>query len=293
MNVKSFKSGSLGILKILTFWNVKNVVAPQNLCPSVIKLISDNFNVILAEIYDHTKPANYHLINLSRKETAILFVHPYGIFSLSERKNISKYYDYIIDDICLCDINDFLKLYNQHYSYVLSFNYSKYIEFDNGALTFTPYKLDNEPFPIKIPDNYYGISLSIKSYCLDHHISSFLESDFYNLLKFCCSIREEHKNSILKIYKDYLYNFSYFDSPFRFNILLNNNQFVLINDYFNSINDNQLFIGNNYPLYRIENNKLLKVNPDRVLRVINLFHDHRVTIKTAIRLSEVVRSILL
>lgn len=284
MNVYFKSSGTKAILDILQRHNPETVILPANICPSVLTQVVKTYAVILAQVDNHFKPANYiEAVNRCKGTVSVVFVHPFGVHHKKERDTLNYCNVSVIDDYCLSDpvaiIEDNV---NDDNDYVFSFGYSKVLDFGGGGAVLSKQKVPGTNKILNLIDNYAlktSISRSQSSFLdkSDLSLSTFKCLDYFIKLKNIHKKRLTHQKNISDIYSEIVKTGRpCLNSPWRFIIKMSPQEERELSR-FTSISQQKLFYGKNYPILAVQQSEIqLQTHQDKTGGIpINLFHDFR------------------
>lgn len=294
MNISAFNSGTDAIMYQLKCLDVDTIIVPQNLCPTVMARLSRNYDLILAQVRDHFEPADYAAaVPVSCDKTAVLFVHPYGIYKEHERNLIVNLCHTIIDDCCLCDPVAILRYHvKKGRRYIFSFGYSKVLDFGGGGLLISPELPVTSAEKLMLPQNYYGISAPEGTeFSGTISMPEFVKTPFFSWLVIISNARTKHRNDITTIYRSFICDeLEILDSPWRMVIKVSSDLQAEMSHILNCT-ELDIFVGSNYPLldYCSGEVSILGHLDESASVPLNLFHDFRFDIARAKLLGGIIK----
>lgn len=202
MYITFLDSGTSAIKNLLKKHYIKNVLLSQDMCPEVVEAIKDlEINVFFASVKKIGQIANYereYNRYLKKKNFAIIFSHPYGVYNIKELNRLSKIlktHHLLINDCCLCHPLEILKK-KLTLPTVISFGYSKVFDLGSGGAIISSSKVSFN-FPsylfkssIKRFNKYFKINIKL-FYSYKFEKKSNL--NFFLVLKKYDKILQNHK----------------------------------------------------------------------------------------------------
>jgi len=286
MYITFLDSGTSAIKKLLKKHYIKSVLLSQDMCPEVVEAIKDlGINVFFASVNKIGQIANYereYNRYLKKKNFAIIFSHPYGIYNIKKLNRLSKIlktHHLLINDCCLCHPLEILKK-KLTLPTVISFGYSKVFDFGSGGAIISsskvPFNFPSYIFKSSIKRFNKFFNINIKLF-YSYKFEKISNLNFFLVLKEYDEILHNHKKNFINILKKNFKLKNYLVSPWRF-IIFSKFKKKEINQLLALCKKKGVFFGSNYPLLKYYNDRVVidykKMN--KLGWPINIFTDFRV-----------------